>query len=68
MADRVFAGAFLVIALLYTYIAWTASTFGVRLPMLRIKPWMGWVAMSVVLGFWVIRNLPGPFEWLDSWA
>ena len=54
--------------MLYAYIAWTAQSMGVRLPQLRVRTWMGWAATGALLAFWVVRNLPGPFEWLDSWA
>lgn len=54
--------------MLYAYIAWTANSFGVRLPQVRMSPWMAWIATGVVLGFWVVRNLPGPFEFLDATA
>lgn len=52
----------------YTYIQWVVSSFGKQLPSLRIKPWMGWAFAVFVVAYWVVRNLPGPFQWLASTA
>lgn len=52
----------------YTYVQWVASSFGKQLPSLRVKPWMGWAFAVFVVAYWVVRNLPGPFQWLASTA
>ncbi len=52
----------------YAYLRWIASSFGKELPALRMKPWMGWAFAVVVVAYWVVRNLPGPFQWLASTA
>ncbi|MCB1259518.1 MAG: DUF2752 domain-containing protein [Acidimicrobiales bacterium] len=54
--------------LLYAYIAWFAGTLGWKLPQLKMTPRMGWVAAGLVIGFWVVRNLPGPLSFLDAVA
>jgi hypothetical protein len=47
---------------------WTANRLGYRTPTLpRFRPWMSVVAVVVVFGFLVVRNLPG-FEYLRATA
>jgi Protein of unknown function (DUF2752) len=58
----------LIPALLYAFVAWTATRMGHPLPPVPIKsPWV-WVPLTaVMIVFTVVRNLPGsPYHWLNS--
>lgn len=46
--------------LLFRYARWSAVTLAVAKPSSRqARAWPGWALFAVVIGFWVVRNLPG---------
>jgi Protein of unknown function (DUF2752) len=54
---------------LYLAVRFALDQFGVRLPALRARPWMGWAAIVFLVVFSVVRNLPfAPFHYLNSAA
>lgn len=49
---------------------WTLTSMGMTIrPLPRWRPWTTWVAVAFVVGFAIVRNIPGtPLSWLDSAA
>lgn len=52
----------------YALLVWIAASFGVRLPHpdLASKPWLVWVGVVVILGFWLARDVGGADAWISS--
>lgn len=55
----------------YGFLRWTLQSFGkattwqpIRLP----RDWMNTALVVLVIGFWVVRNLPGPLSFLNATA
>jgi len=54
-------------ALLYAFVAWTASRMGRPLkPLPLSSAWVMVPLVVVALTFTVVRNVPGPLHWLSS--
>ncbi len=55
-------------AMLYAFVAWTATRMGHPLPSIPITSRWVWIPLTVVMiAFTVVRNLPGsPWHWLNS--
>ena len=52
--------------ILWTYVRWTKQQLGMELREVRLPTWAP-VALSVfLLSFWVVRNLGGPFTYLEA--
>jgi hypothetical protein len=51
---------------LYLAVRYTLAQFDVTLPAPRMRPWMGWATLALLLVFSVARNVPGPFWYLNS--
>jgi hypothetical protein len=54
--------------LLWGYVRWTRRSMGRDLPKRATPPWLMPALAILVLTFWVVRNLGGPFEYLRSTA
>jgi hypothetical protein len=50
--------------LLYSYAAWALPLLGgPRLPAIRLRPTAGWALLSLIVAFWILRNIPtAPFN------
>lgn len=60
---------FLVLPLIaFAYLRWLARGLGYDIKVLNPPKWLPIVAAVVIFGFWVVRNLGGPFEYLASTA
>jgi hypothetical protein len=55
-------------AVIYAYVAWTASLMGHPMKPLPLDDKRVWIPLAVVVvAFTVLRNLPsGPFHWMNS--
>lgn len=49
--------------LLWTWLRWTRRAARGRSRTSAAPPWAVWSLLGVILGFWVLRNVPG-LEWL----
>ncbi len=60
---------FLVLPLIaFAYLRWLGRGLGYDIRPLDVPKWIPVAAGVVVFGFWIIRNLGGPFEYLASTA
>ncbi|MDZ7963042.1 MAG: DUF2752 domain-containing protein [Aulosira sp. DedQUE10] len=52
--------------LLYSYVSYSAPVIlGEKIPQVFIKPTWIWLVLKIILGYWVLRNIPfAPFSWL----
>ncbi|BAY60375.1 hypothetical protein NIES22_04340 [Calothrix brevissima NIES-22] len=52
--------------LIYSYVSYSAPVIlGVKVPQIFIKPNWIWLILKIILGYWVLRNIPfAPFSWL----
>jgi hypothetical protein len=50
----------------YAYLRWAGEYFGYSLPRLAPKAWLVISMAAVIVAFWVLRNVGGPFEFLAS--
>jgi hypothetical protein len=54
--------------MLFGYVRWFRRSMGHDVPRIETPSWLMLALAIVVFGFWVIRNLGGPFEYLASTA
>jgi hypothetical protein len=54
----------------YTYAVWLVrAVFGYQLPYISVPKKLGYALAPLVIGFWILRNVPwGPFTYLASGA
>jgi hypothetical protein len=52
----------------FGYVRWTRRSLGHDVTPRRVPPWLIVAGTGVLLGFWLVRNLGGPFEYLASSA
>lgn len=50
------------------YVRWVRRSLGHEVTRVMTPRWVPWAVTAVVLGFWVVRNLGGPFAFLASGA
>jgi Protein of unknown function (DUF2752) len=52
--------------LIYSYVSYSAPVIlGQKIPQIFIKPNWIWLMLKIILGYWVLRNIPfAPFSWL----
>jgi Protein of unknown function (DUF2752) len=52
--------------LIYSYVSYSAPVIlGQKIPQIFIKPNWIWLILKIILGYWVLRNIPfAPFSWL----
>ncbi|OUL35915.1 hypothetical protein BV372_09335 [Nostoc sp. T09] len=52
--------------LVYSYVCYSAPIIiGAKIPQIFIKPAWIWLVLKIILGYWVLRNIPfAPFSWL----
>ena len=44
----------------------TPALLGYRMPAIRLPRWWLPALFGLIVAFWALRLLPGPFEWLAS--
>jgi hypothetical protein len=50
----------------FAYVRWVLRTLGHEVRPIDPPRWLMYVSVAGVLAFWVVRNLGGPFTYLDS--
>jgi hypothetical protein len=50
----------------YTFAMYAARGLGWELPSLRVPRWAGPAVVVFILAFSVVRNIPGPLQFLDA--
>jgi hypothetical protein len=50
----------------FAYGRWMLKSLGREVRPIQTPTWLIWASAAGVLAFWIVRNLGGPFTWLNS--